>query len=644
MDVRLNKLSVRNFKGLADFEFYPGGADTSVFGRNGAGKTTLADAYFWLMCGCDSEGRGQFSAITLDAGGNEKDNLDADVTAELSIDGKALKLQKIHKQRWVKMRGKAMREFSGHTTCYYIDGVKLKKKDYEDRISSITDPKTLRMISDLGYFVERMKPEDRRTRLMDLAEIKSDDEIISETHELSGLPDILEGRPIDQAKIVIRGQLTKLNDQLDDIPKLIAEHKGQMPDISGLNKDDLTGQLEMVIRAIDGKRRELSDIENGFAFSKKRAEINEAELEFERLKQAMAADKTAAAELLNKDVLEVKERINATLTETVEYRNQALSVTAEMDRLNDSKQRLGSKWQTINRREFPTDEKCPTCGQIIPPDMINVKKAMFYREKNEEIEKINVLGRDLSAQIAEKDEKIRAIHKRIDENQRRIDQLTKDTESLTEKINLRHTEIEKKNAARIDANQSLRAALEQQFRDLSQNVEPEKQKINQAIAELSSQKADLEKLLRLFDHAADKEKRIKELHADLKAAALTYEALESHLFLIEKFLRIKAEMIEASVSRHFAITSWKLFEPQINGGFRDICEPCRNGIKYSTDLNHGSKINVGLDIINTFSRHFKTVLPVWIDGAESLTELIPSDNQLIKLVVDDKAESLSVAA
>ena len=44
-DLRLERLSLRNFKGIKSFDLEPLGFNAQVFGDNAAGKTTLADSW-----------------------------------------------------------------------------------------------------------------------------------------------------------------------------------------------------------------------------------------------------------------------------------------------------------------------------------------------------------------------------------------------------------------------------------------------------------------------------------------------------------------------------------------------------------------------------------------------------------------------
>ena len=67
------------------------------------------------------------------------------------------------------------------------------------------------------------------------------------------------------------------------------------------------------------------------------------------------------------------------------------------------------------------------------------------------------------------------------------------------------------------------------------------------------------------------------------------------------------------------------------------------GVPYSTDLNTGARINVGLDVINTLSKHYGVMLPIFVDNAESVTAWeFDMDNQMIKLMAAANVEKLEV--
>lgn len=64
-----------------------------------------------------------------------------------------------------------------------------------------------------------------------------------------------------------------------------------------------------------------------------------------------------------------------------------------------------------------------------------------------------------------------------------------------------------------------------------------------------------------------------------------------------------------------------------------------DGVSY-VGLNNGAKINVGIDIINTLSRHYGVAVPLFVDNAESVTNLEYAATQVIRLVVSESDKKL----
>ena len=130
-------------------------------------------------------------------------------------------------------------------------------------------------------------------------------------------------------------------------------------------------------------------------------------------------------------------------------------------------------------------------------------------------------------------------------------------------------------------------------------------------------------------------KRMEELRAQAAAASDELSQLDGMLYLCDEFMRYKANFIEESINRRFSLVRFRLFREQINGGLEDCCDVTVNGVPYSTGLNSGAKVNAGIDIINTLSRHYGAQVPLFVDNAESVTRLAQADTQVIRLVVSE---------
>jgi len=64
--MKLQKLTIENFKCFKRFTLEPDGHNVSVYGDNAAGKTSIFDAITWLLFGKDSRGQADFSIKPID--------------------------------------------------------------------------------------------------------------------------------------------------------------------------------------------------------------------------------------------------------------------------------------------------------------------------------------------------------------------------------------------------------------------------------------------------------------------------------------------------------------------------------------------------------------------------------------------------
>jgi hypothetical protein len=85
-----------------------------------------------------------------------------------------------------------------------------------------------------------------------------------------------------------------------------------------------------------------------------------------------------------------------------------------------------------------------------------------------------------------------------------------------------------------------------------------------------------------------------------------------------------------------------LFEDLINGGLQETCVTLFDGVPYDKGLNNAAKINVGLDVIDTLSKHYEVQAPIFVDNAEAVTKLLDIDSQIISLVVSEKDKTLRI--
>jgi DNA repair exonuclease SbcCD ATPase subunit len=257
MNLRLMSLRLRNFKGQRDFLFEPNGNNASVFGDNGTGKTTLMDAFSWLLFDKDSTDKKDFAIKTLDENNNVMHGLEHEVEGLLEVDGKRIKLRKVYYEKWTKKRGSTQKEFTGHTTDYFIDDVPMKKGEYDDEVAKIADEEIFKLLTNPTYFNEQMDWKKRRELLLEVCGDLTDEQVIASNAKLAKLTEILNGRDVDKHRDTIKAQMKKINEEIDKIPVRINETQLGMPDIEGIDRDKLPKDIAVLQKELQGSRMKL---------------------------------------------------------------------------------------------------------------------------------------------------------------------------------------------------------------------------------------------------------------------------------------------------------------------------------------------------------------------------------------------------
>ena len=180
----INKLTLKNFKGIKDFTLEPNG-NTSVFGDNGTGKTTVQDGVSWLFFGKDSQGKSDFQLKPVTKDGQERHNLETEVEGGFEYNNKTIVLRKRFYEKYTKKRGTAKQEFTGHTTDYFIDGVPAKKKGYDSKIAEIIDINAFKLVTNPMEF-NHLHWTARRQILLEMCGDVTDQDVIDSDKNLKG--------------------------------------------------------------------------------------------------------------------------------------------------------------------------------------------------------------------------------------------------------------------------------------------------------------------------------------------------------------------------------------------------------------------------------------------------------------------------
>ena len=95
--------------------------------------------------------------------------------------------------------------------------------------------------------------------------------------------------------------------------------------------------------------------------------------------------------------------------------------------------------------------------------------------------------------------------------------------------------------------------------------------------------------------------------------------------------------VESRVNSLFPTLKFRMFNQTIEGNDVPACDCLIEGVPYPK-ANSAGKINAGIEIINVFSKAHNCFAPVFVDFAESINQIIPTQSQLIRLVVTTENE------
>lgn len=640
MEIKINRLTLENFKCHRLLNLVLDGRSVSVYGDNATGKTSIYDALTWLLFGKDSAGNGEknIDIKPLNPNGEVKDHQAiTSVEAEFQADGETVTLRRTYREIWATRRGTGDPVYEGNTSDYFVDGVPCKKNAFDSRVRDLVPEDLFRMLTSVSYFAAGMKWQDRRAVLFDMAGTLTDKEIMAGSEQFSPLLDSLGKLSLGDYKAKLMSQKKGLTGVRDDAPTRINECQRTLQDLQDIDfvaareeEKDLTAKREAL-------SSQLIAMEQDAALEKKRLELREVKLERDTLESRNRAhresQKTAGPDLayIRKTISEEQMRLSSDQT-FLETTNRTIQ---RYDReIQDSR----DMYVRVNGEAF-AGGICPTCGQALPFEQLQEATRKFNEKKEARLSEIIGRANRLKEEKQNYQDHASKVEAAVQQRKARIqdlqEQLRSGQENAVEITDLPEfagsmEEINK----RIDA---LQGEINRLMADSSKVRES-------VLAELNAVKDQLRFVQGVIAKEAVKEqtmKRVEELKADARNAAEALESIEKMLYLMEEFTRYKAKRVESSVNDLFRLASFRLFREQANGGLEERCDAQYDGVPFM-GLNNGMKVNVGIDIINALSRYYGVTVPLFVDNAEAVTRLENCNSQVIRLVVSEDDKELRI--
>lgn len=646
--MKLINLKLRNFKGIKEFELKPARESQSIFGDNSTGKTTLFDAFSWLLFDKDSGNRKDFEIKTLGPDGQAIHGLEHEVEGALETGVGRIDLKKVYSENWSKKRGSANKEFTGHSTDYFLDGVPVKKNEYEARIAAIVDEDAFKLLTNPRHFNEVLHWQDRRKILLEVCGDLNDADVIASDSKLAKLPEILTGHSLEDHRKIITARRSAINQEIETIPVRISEVQRGLPNIA--DDPSTAAELEALRTERSAKAQELANLEAGGGVAEKTKELNLIEADIakaERERWTKAADQVQAQKA---ELRRLEEEAIALEAQAVGRRSVVKDKQASIIEYEVRMDELREGWHMTNAETFTCEQSdnCPTCGQSLPAEQVEAARAAalsaFNTARADKLKSITEEGQALKSRADALRIEIDELELTMTTNEPNLAELNKTKDGVRDAILV----MEKEGTApALPAYIELlhkKSLVEQEIGRLKDSNAEAVLAIKGDISFADEKIAACESTIaRSKQHEAGLE-RIEELKAEERTLAAEFEKLEEELFLADEFVRTKVNLLEDRINSRFGMARFKLFNELVNGGIEEVCETLYLGIPYGSALNNSARINIGLDIINTLSEHFQFDAPIWIDNAEAVTQLLQTKGQQIRLYVSEADKVLRIEA
>lgn len=658
--VRIEELRLRWFKGVESEDFAFGKGVNVVKGKNGAGKSTIADAICWVLFGVNQAGETKFGVKTKRADGTEVEDVEHSVEIVLSVtDDKAGDEREVTLTRVLTAVAKRDGGVTNSYT-YKIDGEVETAGDYKKVVDEICPEAVFKLCSSPQTFAQ-MDWTEQRKMLTDMFGEPDADEVSGGEKRFDAVKELLKKDSIEGVQKHLKYKRREAQTALDGVPVRLSELNKVLPkeeDWAALAeqtraKDEKTAEVRAKLNAIEQGRgesvREKAAIDRQ-GFMQKRKAIMEQEAC--RKAAAMAAEIASKLREERKAVaclegamagLQAKASSMDELTARCEERKKELEAENEAG---------AARWGLVSAKTWEWDEsaeRCPTCGQTLPPDKVE-------ELRRESLERFNVAVAEEKKKLGETAAKIKAEQKQCDEN---IGQYKAEKEAALEQAKKTETELEaarktlketeKQGERSVDEVVKELLGQKPEYKDVCEELakteaelkekQPEdgedaalKTALKEELDKVSAEREELAGRLAVKPQWEKVKGQIEAAEKDRKTLQEQLDELDEQLSAAAEWQKRSCTMLEERVNGHFTLVKWRMFRRQLDGTEKPWCECSVDGTPYG-DLNSAKQVNAGLDIIETLKEYYERDVPCILDRAESVMEPLYNGGQQIRLTV-----------
>lgn len=646
--VIIKSLTLTNWRGERSrtTQFNP--INTTISGGNGLGKSRHFDAFMWLLFGKDKEDRKDFNIKTV-VDGQPLMKTECEVIGVLDVDGEEITLRRAFVEDWVKPRGQVEQVFKGNKTECYWNETPVNVTEYQKRVNTIIDDSVFKMVTNPLFFAS-MPWKNQREQLFQLAGTVTDHEIAAGNVDFSALLDKISGKSLTDFKRELSARKKRLKADLDEIQPRIDQTQRLMPEMTDFAiLEEEVARIEAEIEKMDKAMNDATErVRQQYeAVQEHQSKINA--LKSQRQQVLFDAQSKAKEDAFNANAnrRELQERINVVKREIHGYVQDEISANNKLEKLQERMQylitesdALRSDWYKENEATYNGETKCSCCGQELPDAMKAEALARFNQYKQARLNEITRNGKNFKAEIEDAKKQISEIEQ--DKNNAISSAKVKE-EELHALENQLATLSEVKQVEIIPDNIKEYSDFTKQIAALETTLEAGTEKVDtseyqERKKELSRNRDEIKTRLADRERIEDFKKQIAALEAKGKDLAQQIADAEREEYTVQQFTKAKIDECEKRINCLFTMVTFRLFDYTIEDTKKEnpieTCVPLVNGVPF-TVANTAGQVNAGLDIINALTSFYGVKAPIFIDNRESVNEIIPTQSQIINLVVTD---------
>lgn len=629
MKLKLDKLKIQNFRNITELEIDFKNGVNEIQAENGKGKTNTLSAIMWCLFGKNIYEAKSFPISPI-IDGEEKNDIRTNVTLYLNDN---YVISRSYYKRTTTLQ-----------TGYLLDGVEQLvdttqtnyKKEFADKF---VDEETYKSLSNINY-IPSLHWKDLKKLIFDLIGGISDEEILL-NGDFSLIEEQIRLMGIDNTSEALKSSDSTLNEQIkaketeyqtlvNTKDKYVSDDKDT--EILKTRKEMLENKIEEIIKQMDNNSKiiEQKQRQENLIYSKEQ-EINLAKIKIETIKENIETYKKQY-DLFATDVDAIRKKeinyIESNMEQLLNRMNQLNEQNINQEKLKNEYRHKGEE---IKLKEIKVEnEKCSTCGQQLPEELINATLERLKEKQLKELEEIKQHYDDCKKVIEINEKEIKEINNKYLE-------LKKELENAKTKEIKSEQENEKQKEIRVTREQ-LELDLKEKEKTLPilvkeleeiKNITIEEPKpvenIKSIRDELDSINEQLATTITLEKINDDIQKANQEL-TDLKNNKII---VKDKIQELVKFNNIKAELLRNKAKSNFKITDFKTKEYTQDGSEVETFKICVDGVDYQ-ELNTGMKIMVAIDLITGIQKLKNINVPIICDNIENVTTDIEVDNtQLI---------------